>query len=124
MAMRPTLTVQADVQALQALADLQLLLCQRDLAANPQAPLYGSGVRYRRETVGAESWQLPSETARLGYGDCEDLACWRAAELRQQGERARVLVKQVKPRLFHVVVLRQDGTIEDPSKRLGMKGAG
>jgi len=52
------------------------------------------------------------------------LACWRAAELRQHGERARVLVKQVKPRLFHVVVLRQDGTIEDPSKRLGMKGAG
>lgn len=124
MALRPTLTVPADTKGLQALADLHVLLCKRDLRANPQEPLYRSGVRYRREAVGSESWQLPSETASLRGGDCEDLACWRAAELQIAGERARVLVKQVRPRLFHVVVVRANGTIEDPSKKLGMKGAG
>lgn len=123
-ALRPTLTVEADSKVLQALADLHVALAVRDLRANPQRPLYRAGVRYRRESVGAEVWQLPSETARLGYGDCEDLAAWRVAELRLQGEPARILIKQVRPKLWHVLVMRSDGKIEDPSRKLGMKGAG
>lgn len=122
--MRPTLTVEADQKVLQALADLHAMLAIRDLRANPQRPLYRAGVRYRREEMGAEIWQLPSETAKLGYGDCEDLAAWRVAELRLQGEPARIVIRQVKPRLWHVLVKRGNGQIEDPSRKLGMTGAG
>lgn len=124
MPLRPTLTVEANAKVLQALADLHCTLAMRDLRANPQRQLYQSGVKYRRESVGNEIWQLPSETAKVGYGDCEDLAAWRAAELRLAGESASCYVKQVKPRLFHVVVRRANGVLEDPSAKLGMRGPG
>lgn len=95
--------------------------CVRDLARRPQRPLYAAGVRYMRSDP-TERWQLPSETAARGGGDCEDLAAWRVAELRRAGERgARVVVRRTGPRVLHAVVLRADGTIEDPSRRLGMR---
>ena len=82
--------------------------------------LYRSGVRYMRNDP-QERWQLPSETLRRGGGDCEDLAAWRAAELRIAGEPARVVVTRSAPGVLHAVVRRADGTIEDPSRRLGMR---
>lgn len=91
----------------------------------PLPLLYNAGVRYQRERPGKEDWQLPTTTLRLGVGDCEDLAAWRTAELWNQGEAgARVFLKRVNPRLRHIQVLRADGTIEDPSKLLGMGGNG
>jgi hypothetical protein len=57
---------------------------------------------------------------RRGGGDCEDLATWRAAELRAVGEPARVIVYRSAPSVLHAVVRRGDGRIEDPSRRLGM----
>lgn len=94
------------------------------LAVNPRAPsLYGSGVVYRRETIGVELWQGIEECLRLGYGDCEDLASWRAAELRRQGIAARAdfSVQQHGDLLvYHIFVLHPNGTKEDPSKLLGM----
>lgn len=55
------------------------------------------------------------------FGDCKDLACYRAAELRLAGEHATAFA--VPSSLgFHVKVRRADGGIEDPSIRLGMKG--
>ena len=61
-----------------------------------------------------------------GWGDCEDLAAWRAAELRKSGEdpRAHVAVYQSGPRRYHAIVGRGDGTTEDPSRKLGMKPGG
>lgn len=76
-------------------------------------------MRYTREDP-AERWQLPSETAARGGGDCEDLASWRCAELRLRGESCRVVVKRTGPRVLHALVERGDGSIEDPSRRLGM----
>ncbi len=93
--------------------------CTRDLRANPRPPLYEAGVRYTRHDP-SERWQLPSETAARGGGDCEDLASWRCAELRLRGESCRVVVKRTGPRVLHAVVERDDGSIEDPSRRLGM----
>jgi len=81
-------------------------------------PLYRSGIRYRRDP--GEVWQTPSETASVGYGDCEDLALYRAYELRRAGIPARVRVYQATPKTMHVVVERGDGIIEDPSRALGM----
>lgn len=84
--------------------------------------LYDSGIVYRRERPMQEHWKLPSQTFADGYGDCEDLAVYRAAELALSGENARVVLLRAKPRLWHVAVQRANGTIEDPSKILGMKG--
>ena len=70
----------------QALRTLLMALMYVDIAwlkANPQAPLlYESGVRYEEEPPGQEDWQDVPTCLRMKVGDCEDLACWRAAELR------------------------------------------
>ena len=83
-------------------------------------PLYRAGVRYKREQPGKEQWQTAREVYRAGFGDCEDLAAWRAAELRLKGEAARAVVVRVGPRQFHAIVKRANGQYEDPSRKLGM----
>lgn len=94
------------------------------LRENPQTPLLiDSGVRYEREPPGQELWLTIPWVRLMGHGDCEDLACWRAAELRVRGEDARpfhTLRYTPKGRLYHIRVKRADGTIEDPSAALGM----
>jgi hypothetical protein len=81
-------------------------------------PLYESGIRYAREAPGRESWQFAHELLETREGDCEDLACYRAAELRLDGEPAIAEVVRTPRRSFHAVVRRADGRIEDPSKIL------
>ena len=83
--------------------------------------LYESGIRYQREPAGRENWQTAAETLARGFADCEDLAAYRLAELHRQGEeQATIDVKQVNPDLMHIRVRRADGTLEDPSRILGM----
>lgn len=84
-------------------------------------PLYDSGVRYRREPRGREEWtSLPVLLAR-GYGDCEDLACARAAELVvRHGVPARAIPYRTRSGGWHIVVQTGPTTTEDPSRRLGM----
>lgn len=97
------------------------------LRSHPNTPrLYESGVRYRREPPGREEWEPIPIVLQKRHGDCEDLASWRAAELRVSGEDegARVHVYQSAPTTWHVVVKRGDGSIEDPSRKLGMRGRG
>lgn len=82
-------------------------------------PLYRSGVVYRREK-GTERWLLIPQVLRAGSGDCEDLAAWRASELRLVGVPARVALVKGRRARWHAVVLLPDGSIEDPSANLGM----
>lgn len=89
-----------------------------------RVPLYKSGVRYAREPLGSEVWQTALETLEKGFGDCEDLVAWRCAELRCAGEDATPYVKDVRPGLRHCLVRRANGALEDPSRALGMGGAG
>lgn len=90
-----------------------------------RAKLYESGVRYAREPKGREYWAAADEVLRAGVGDCEDLVAWRVAELRVAGEKARPLAYQTRRLgVVHCVVLRGDGTREDPSRVLGMRGVG
>lgn len=96
------------------------------LREHPEAPwLYESGVRYGEEPVGQDDWLDIPETLALGVGDCEDLGCWRIAELRVRSVEAAVAyVKRsaVGPRtVYHVAVRRADGRLEDPSRILGMR---
>lgn len=100
-------------------------------------PLYATGVRYAPER-GTEDWlSIPEIYKAIRTGkpvDCEDLAAARAAELRvgvskRLGRvhaiadiRGRVLPnKQVR---MHAFVRYPDGSVEDPSKNLGMPGGG
>jgi hypothetical protein len=89
-------------------------------------PIYESGVRFRKEPQGKETFRDASVVLNRGHGDCAHLAPWRCAELRAKGEDARLRVKWSCPawkrkRLFHVQVRRESGRIEDPSRRLGMR---
>ena len=109
------------------------------LAYRPYPPLYESGVHYEREN-GTEEWLDIPSIIEAGWGDCEDLACWRVAELRKQGHHAGPYVRyRNRDGVFHyhALVMRyrrvlrrkangevsehfvQD-VIEDPSRRLGM----
>lgn len=93
-------------------------------------PLYRSGVVYAREEAkacwrptngGCEDWLSAQMVYEQRRGDCEDLACYRAAELIRRGERARAV--PIKTRQgWHIVVRRGDGSTEDPSRMLGMHG--
>jgi hypothetical protein len=94
------------------------------LRANPGSPsIYASGVVYREEGS-PEIWRdIPTVTAH-GWGDCDDLACWLAAELRVRHQRRAVvsLQRQTTPGLWHAVVRDIDtGATLDPSRKLGMR---
>lgn len=95
----------------------------------PIPPLYSSGIRYVRDgesnlsDVGPEDWQDCVEALSRGEADCKSLACYRAAELRLSGIRAFAQFRwrdRDRGSLYHIVVQLPDGTIEDPSARLGM----
>jgi hypothetical protein len=106
------------------------------LKHHPNTPkLYQSGVRYEAEQRDCFTFPetCPTEEdfkgipylLHDGYGDCEDLACWRVAELLVEGHDVQPyftwrLVGNTL--LYHIMVRYADGRIEDPSKVLGMKG--
>ena len=83
-------------------------------------PLLQSGVRYRRESGTGEQWQTIDQLYRRGEGDCEDLATARCAQLQEQGVNCTVELLRTGRRLLHAVVKLPDGTIDDPSRALGM----
>jgi hypothetical protein len=97
------------------------------LRAHPETPpLYQTGVRYQEEPPGQEDWQDIPTTIALKIGDCEDLACWRAAELRVKYGIQAVPTFVWKKRanggyLYHILVRHPDGRVEDPSRALGMR---
>lgn len=114
--------------ALEALTSLNEELAEEHEQETGTAvrPLYSTGVRYKAEPPGVEDWDSFRIVYPRGWGDCEDLACIRAAELRRAGEpsaRADTYRSRVRPdgtAVWHAVVVRGDGTLEDPSALLGM----
>ena len=89
-------------------------------------PLYRAGVRYLREE-GTEDWKDPVTVFKDGFGDCEDLAIWRVAELRNNHKAAKPYIRyRTDPvtgmYIYHVMVMRANGQLEDPSRILGMGG--
>jgi hypothetical protein len=120
-----TLTDDAKITALVQLLEALTGVNEAWLREHPYAPyLYAAGVRYEEEPPGREDWQDIPETLLLRTGDCEDLGCWRVAELRvRANEHAVPFVKKslAGPRtVYHVAVRRADGRLEDPSRILGM----
>ena len=85
--------------------------------------LYRSGIVYRREPAGREWWETAADA--LGVvsqraGDCQDLAAYRAAELRifHDDPEARVKIIRTRRGTFHAIVEHGDGSLEDPSRIL------
>jgi len=87
--------------------------------------LYDAPVHYSPE-IGREEWQDIPHILGAGEGDCEDLACWRIAELRfKVGIKAQPFIswREIGGGLrYHALVRYPDGRIEDPSRALGMLG--
>ncbi len=98
------------------------------LRNNPNTPyLYQSGVRYAPEPNAGKFEEFAGIDLVLSrkWGDCDDLAAWRAAEIRiKEGRPANILVywrKRGSQTIWHVQVRRSDtGEVEDPSRLLGM----
>lgn len=119
--------VQTLVGREQAIDGLEALVHRnmREMARRRVPPLYKAGVRYATGPAHRRVWASASQVAAQGHGDCADLAAYRIAELRRQGEHATFRITSGgRPGLYHVTVRRASGAVEDPSKRLGMKGAG
>lgn len=86
-------------------------------------PLYEAGIVYEAEPPGQEVWQDVPTLIERRKGDCEDLACYRAAELRAAGINVRPYIKWRKEGdgyVYHAVLMWPDGRVEDPSLALGM----
>jgi len=111
------------------------------LRRNPHTPaIYESGVVWRMEGVNrctgrpAEVFAPIPEVLEQGWGDCEDLAAWLAAQYRVRGylrayafavrSGAMIHPELGRVNLIHILVSR-DGAcapsaIEDPSVVMGM----
>ena len=109
-----------------------------------QLPLYDSHIRWKAEEPtgrsackggnGQEQFLGVRQVREQGHADCEDLACWRVAELRLGAigplRQASILAmpvyySRVQPNgtlMYHIVVRWPNGQLEDPSRRLGMGG--
>ncbi len=82
--------------------------------------------------LGGERFRDIGRIIENGGGDCDNVACWRAAELRQAGIRARpYMTSRIRPdggTTYHALVLwppipgANYVTSEDPSLLLGMGG--
>jgi len=117
--MKVTVNLPDHAAAVEALLEGFVRACQVIVEAG-LAPLdpTQANVRYQLEPPGEEDWKLPQNVIRDGWGDCEDLAGWRAAGLRITGEDpdARAVVARTGPGKLHCVVMRSDGSIDDPSR--------
>jgi hypothetical protein len=97
-----------------------------ELAAHPEWPgLYESGTTYVRDEKGVEDWQDCGEVLRRRKADCKSLVAYRVAELRIRHGIPAMAQYLWKDRpdggsLYHIQVQYPDGTIEDPSRKLGM----
>ncbi len=115
-------------EAIEAMAEglvrLNVWYIETALANGIELPaLYDSGIRYQREPRGEEWWESAADVRSLASsrsGDCEDLAAYRAAELRvfDDDEGAYLMVIRNRRGNFHAIVCHGDGTLEDPSRIL------
>lgn len=109
--------------ALEATTRLNESLLAADQIPTFERALKG-GIRWRPEPPGGEHFDHGGIVMKRRWGDCDDLAPYHAASLRTSGEDpgAVAIVRRSGPKMWHAVVKRSDGSIDDPSVRAGMKG--
>jgi hypothetical protein len=105
--------------ALRILLDCLIALNCAYLAEHNAAPLYQSGVRYRR----TNTWSTLPALYERGYGDCKSLTAALVAERRAQGLQASPVFRWIPNSTggisYHILVMTPTG-FEDPSRALGM----
>lgn len=85
-----------------------------------------AGVKWRPEPPGDEHFDPATTVLARGWGDCDDLAPYKAASLRVTGEDPGAFARVIPapgatgPGQYHAVVERSDGTHDDPSADAGM----
>lgn len=111
-----------NAKVLERLLDCLITLDGIWLAKRPLTPgLYDSGVQYNRTLV----WDTTPALYARQMGDCKSLASARVAELRRAGVWCRPVFRHKDRsdgnfRMYHILIMFQDGTWECPSARLGM----
>lgn len=132
------------MRAMLLLGEIVVTENERLLGSGSWPLLYDAGVVYQTDPPD-EPWMVLDQVVARGAGDCEDLAGWRAAELRHLGWRAMrpgddhyEVASALRPDtidatadildygrgVYHAVVhYPLDGVLlqEDPSARLGMR---
>jgi len=136
--MRVSLQVPGDRRSIVSALEGLTRLDQRIIRAHPEVPtVYAAGVRWTAED-GTENWRSIADVLGFdpnvsgnravsrptGPTDCEDVAAWRCADLREREGELAAFVDVVPGGLgmWHAVVRRADGSVEDVSSRLGMPG--
>ena len=91
------------------------------MAADPQV---ADALETVQAALGGERFRDIGRIIEKGEVDCDNLGCWRAAELRQNGIAASPFItwrqRSDGGTTYHVLVRWPDNTLEDPSLLLGM----
>lgn len=100
-------------------------LAQHDLASGEIPPIEDAikgGIEWQEEPPGEESFDKPSTVLERGWGDCDDLAPWLAAEMRETefDTGASAIAIPSGPNQWHAIVRGTDGEVYDPSVWAGM----
>ncbi len=108
--------------ALEAVTQLNEHLLEAGEVPTAEDAIEHDGIRWKPEPPGAERFDHAGLVHRRKHGDCDDLAPWHAASLRVTGEDpgAQAIVRPSGPGMWHAIVRRSDGSIDDPSKWAGM----
>jgi hypothetical protein len=111
----------ANARTLRALVEALIELNMIYLRAHPYTPrLYDMGIRYGRTQI----WDTVSAFQERGFGDCKTLTAILCAERRLAGRECdpvhRFMLRKDNGLDYHILVARDDGSYEDPSKVLGM----
>ena len=100
---------------------------RRELGLRAHKPGVAKVLKKVQEVFGGERFRDVGVLVGRGKGDCDNIASWRAAELRQAGVKANPRIKGRKRpgggTTYHVDVMWPDDSSEDPCLLLGMGGA-
>ena len=114
-------------QVLEILLNALFQIDMAYLRNHPNTPrIYQAGVRYQEEVAPQEDWRDIPTCLRERTLDCEEAACWRAAELNVRDGIKAVPIYSFRTLpngdvVYHIRVQYPNGQIEDPSRVLGMR---
>lgn len=125
MRIRLTVPGEPNAETLGIALDAATLLAQHDIRSGRIPPIEDAiqqGIEWQPEPPGDESFDKPSTVLERGWGDCDDLAPWLAAEMRETGfdGGASAIAIPSGRNTWHAIVRGSDGDIYDPSKWAGM----
>ena len=104
----------------------EVVALKQALGSRAKEPKLAEILDLIQQVLGGERFRDIGRIIEKGAADCDNVATWRAAELRQAGIKASPYITW-KRRLdggstYHVLVRWPDNTLEDPSLLLGMGG--